>query len=85
MNKPYSVLVKEFNENVAELINNSGLHISIIKNELGKLYRDVERISEQVTKQEIEDYENSLKKDTEKDTEKENTANNDTDNTNNKE
>jgi hypothetical protein len=41
MDKPISMLVEELTQNLANVINCSGLHISIIKPIMGQLYSEI--------------------------------------------
>lgn len=70
MQKPISMVIDEFEKNLANCINQamnqSGLHVSIVKSILGNFYNEVCSASEQVTKNDIAMYNQKIKEEEKK-------------------
>lgn len=58
--KPMSMMIKETNQAIIDIINNSGLHISILNYMMQDIATAVRIQAEQFTMQEEEDYKKSL-------------------------
>jgi hypothetical protein len=52
MNKPYSMIIEEFNQKIIDDINNSGLHISVIDVLFQRIAEKVSLSAQQVAEQE---------------------------------
>lgn len=60
MNKPFSMMCEEFRQELANLINNSGLHISVIELILQNYLNEVDNIAKNQYKNDKAQYEQSL-------------------------
>lgn len=58
LEKPFSLRIKDFSEKIINLINSSSLPVYVIKNELEKVYTELNRLDEE----EINKYFENLKK-----------------------
>ena len=67
MNKPFSVVCEEFKQELANLINNSGLPICVIELSLQNCLNEVGSIAKSQYKNEKARYEQSLLKEESKD------------------
>jgi len=47
LEKPFSLRIKEFSEKIINLINSSSLPVYVIKNELEKVYTELNRLDEE--------------------------------------
>ena len=56
MEKPFTIRIKEFSEKLIEEINSSNLPVYVLKNEIEKIYAELNRIDEE----EIKKYNESL-------------------------
>lgn len=56
MEKPFTIRIKEFSEKLIEEINSSKLPVYVLKNEIEKIYAELNRIDEE----EINKYNESL-------------------------
>lgn len=56
MEKPFTIKIKEFSEKLIEEINSSKLPVYVLKNEIEKIYAELNRIDEE----EINKYNESL-------------------------
>lgn len=56
MEKPFTIRIKEFSEKLIEEINSSKLPVYVLKNEIEKVYAELNRIDEE----EINKYNESL-------------------------
>lgn len=56
MEKPFTIRIKEFSEKLIEEINSSKLPVYVLKNEIEKIYAELNRIDEE----EIKKYNESL-------------------------
>ena len=56
MEKPFTIKVKDFSESFINLINSSNLPVYVLKNEIEKIYAELNRIDEE----EINKYNESL-------------------------
>mgnify|MGYP004699331115 CR=1 FL=1 len=56
MEKPFTIRIKEFSEKLIEEINSSNLPVYVLKNEIEKVYAELNRIDEE----EIKKYNESL-------------------------
>lgn len=56
MEKPFTIRIKEFSENLIKLINSSEMPVYVLKNEIEKIYAELNRIDEE----EINKYNESL-------------------------
>ena len=56
MEKPFTIRIKEFSEKLIEEINSSNLPVYVLKNEIEKIYAELNRIDEE----EINKYNESL-------------------------
>mgnify|MGYP004510555669 FL=1 len=56
MEKPFTIKIKEFSEKLIELVNSSKLPVYALKNEIEKVYAELNRIDEE----EINKYNESL-------------------------
>lgn len=66
MQKPVGMLIKEFKENLANCVNQSGLHVSILEMILGDIYKEVCLASEEINKQETAQYNKKIEEETKK-------------------
>ena len=62
MNKPVSILVEELKQNLIQVINNSGLHISIASLVYDQVGLGLRETSAQVLKQEAVEYKQTKEK-----------------------
>lgn len=60
MNKPFSIICEEFKQELANLINNSGLHISVIELILQNYLNEIDNIAKNQYKNDKVQYEQSL-------------------------
>lgn len=60
MNKPFSLIYKEFKEELASLINNSSLHPSVIESILQNCLYEINNIAKNQYNAEMIQYEKSL-------------------------
>lgn len=60
MDKPVSIIIDELNNNFLEVLNTSGVHISIVEIVLKNLYEDVHKIAVNTAVQEKSQYEKAL-------------------------
>ena len=47
LEKPFSLRIKDFSEKIINLINSSSLPVYVIKNELEKVYTELNRLDEE--------------------------------------
>lgn len=47
MEKPFTIKTKEFSENLIKLVNSSNLPVYVLKNEIEKVYAELNRIDEE--------------------------------------
>lgn len=47
MEKPFTIKVREFNENLIKLVNSSKLPVYALKNEIEKIYSELNKIDEE--------------------------------------
>ena len=47
MEKPFTIRIKEFSENLIKLVNSSKLPVYVLKNEIEKVYAELNRIDEE--------------------------------------
>lgn len=57
MDKPISLVMEEFKQNMINTINKSGLHVSIIDTLLAQIYNEVHNTALQVAQREQSEYE----------------------------
>lgn len=69
MEKPFTIKIKEFSEKLIEEINSSKLPVYVLKNEIEKIYAELNRIDEE----EINKYNESLLNENNQKTQKERT------------
>lgn len=50
MEKPFTIRIKEFSEKLIEEINSSNLPVYVLKNEIEKIYAELNRIDEEEIK-----------------------------------
>lgn len=62
MNKPATILIKEFDENICHIINSCGLPMWKVRDELTKVMQQVQDICLQEEEAELREYEKGLKK-----------------------
>ena len=47
MEKPFTIKINEFSENLIKLVNSSNLPVYVLKNEIEKVYAELNRIDEE--------------------------------------
>lgn len=47
MEKPFTIKINEFSENLIKLVNSSKLPVYVLKNEIEKVYAELNRIDEE--------------------------------------
>ena len=69
MEKPFTIKINEFSENLIKLVNSSKLPVYVLKNEIEKVYAELNRIDEE----EIIKYNESLSNENDQKSSKERT------------
>lgn len=72
MNKPFSIVYKEFKEGLANLINSSNLHPSVIESILQNYLYEISNVANNQYRTEKIQYEKFLKENDEKDEKEQN-------------
>jgi len=67
MEKPFTIKINEFSENLIKLVNSSNLPVYVLKNEIEKVYAELNRIDEE----EISKYNENLSNENNQKTQKE--------------
>ena len=67
MEKPFTIKINEFSENLIKLVNSSKLPVYVLKNEIEKVYAELNRIDEE----EISKYNENLSNENNQKTQKE--------------
>lgn len=65
MNKPTTLLIEEFKQNMAEVINNSKLPAFILEYLIKDIHEEVEKLAESIKRKEISEYMESINEDSE--------------------
>lgn len=65
MNKPTTLLIEEFKQNISKLINESGLPAFVLEYIIKDLYSEISDLSVKIAQNEKTEYIQSLKEDTE--------------------
>lgn len=71
MNKPTTLLMEEFKQNMAKLINDSGLPAFVVEYIIKDLYTEISQLAMQVAEQEKAEYVQSLSEENKEDSETE--------------
>lgn len=62
MDKPLALKTQEFQQNITKLINESGIPIQLIKYIIKDLYAEIDQLVENISKKEIDEYNQSQNK-----------------------